>query len=222
MGIKNFQNILEAMRAAGCTPEQILAAIDYQAGLEAERLKEHRAKRAEQKRNERARKAEMSPNVAATDDMSQRHDVCRSDLSPPSSPSNGSPPTPYIGNIDTPLSLTPSSTPSHDNAHVRERFEEFWKLYPRKVGKGKARVAWLKAVRSASPDVIIAAVQAAQFSPDPEFVPHPSTWLNGERWLDEKPAPRLTMADRVAQQALETEREEQERTNQNVLPFWRL
>jgi hypothetical protein len=29
--------------------------------------------------------------------------------------------------------------------------------------------------------------------PDPKFTPHPATWLNGERWLDEelqpKPAP---------------------------------
>jgi hypothetical protein len=195
MSIKNFQNILDAMRAAGCSPEQILAAIDYQAGLEAEKQKEHRAKRAEQKRLERARKADVSPDVAATGDMSQRQHDSRSDLSS----LNGSPPKPYIRNIDTPPSLNPPINNRH-SAH----FEQFWKAYPRKVGKGAAQKAWAMAVRKADPERIVEGVERYPWPEDPSFVPHASTWLNGQRWEDELPG----MKPRKLSQA---ELDEQER-----------
>lgn len=65
-------------------------------------------------------------------------------------------------------------------------FEEFWKAYPRKDAKGTARRAWLKAVRVASPDRIIAG--ALRYNEDVNredaFTAHAATWLNGERWLD--------------------------------------
>lgn len=67
-------------------------------------------------------------------------------------------------------------------------FEKFWNVYPRKVGKGQAMKAWSKATGKASAVLIIAAVEAWRGSKDfpaPEFVPHPATWLNAERWTDE-------------------------------------
>ena len=67
-------------------------------------------------------------------------------------------------------------------------FEKFWNVYPRKVGKGQAMKAWSKATVKASPVLIIASVEAWRGSKDfpaPEFVPHPATWLNAERWTDE-------------------------------------
>jgi hypothetical protein len=66
------------------------------------------------------------------------------------------------------------------------RFEEFWKTYPRKEAKGTARRAWLKAVRVAAPDRIIAGALRYNDDPnrDPAFTAHAATWLNGERWLD--------------------------------------
>jgi len=101
-------------------------------------------------------------------------------------------------------------------------FEAFWKVYPKRVGKGRAQSAWNKAIREASPDVIVEAVRQAQWDANPKFIPHPATWLNDKRWLDEKPPPRLTLADKIALKALETEREEQERKTQNALPFWKI
>lgn len=82
-------------------------------------------------------------------------------------------------------------------------FEEFWQLYPRKVGKGQARKAWLAATLKTKPSVIIAAAKqqsAHLIASGLKYCPHPSTWLNGERWEDEvvitrpagKPAPRET------------------------------
>ncbi|NJP24423.1 hypothetical protein FLW53_09430 [Microbispora sp. SCL1-1] len=69
-------------------------------------------------------------------------------------------------------------------------FVAFWKAYPRKVDKGHARAAWVKAVKRADPQAIVAA--AERFRDNPmrqargiEYTPHPTTWLNGERWNDE-------------------------------------
>lgn len=72
-------------------------------------------------------------------------------------------------------------------------FEEFWTAYPRKVGKGAARKVWAKAVKAAggNPRRIVEA--AATFALDPNreeaYTPHPSTWLNAERWDDAGPLP---------------------------------
>lgn len=71
-------------------------------------------------------------------------------------------------------------------------FDQFWKVYPRKVAKGAARKAWVAAIKKADPDTIITA--AALFSrtvvnTDPKFTAHPATWLNAEQWEDEEPEP---------------------------------
>lgn len=64
-------------------------------------------------------------------------------------------------------------------------FEAFWSAYPRKVGKGQARRAFAAAIRKATISAILDALARAEFSPDPRYQPHPATWLNGERWLDQ-------------------------------------
>ena len=69
------------------------------------------------------------------------------------------------------------------------RFDEFWRIYPRKVGKGQARKAWLSAGRKVADFTIILALNsqlsAGMFEKEVQFIPHPSTWLNGERWSDQ-------------------------------------
>ena len=65
-------------------------------------------------------------------------------------------------------------------------FDAFWLAYPRRVGKEAARKAWAKAVKTAgTPDAIMAGLAQAVFSDDPKFIPHPATWLNAGRWMDE-------------------------------------
>jgi hypothetical protein len=67
-------------------------------------------------------------------------------------------------------------------------FEEFWDAYAHKVGKGDARKAWATATKTADPrEIINAAARYAKsrVGEDPRYTPHASTWLNGERWLDE-------------------------------------
>ena len=76
---------------------------------------------------------------------------------------------------------------------INYEFESFWKIYPRKIGKGLARKAYEKALKKNGVEKInSAAVVFAENSKskDPKFIPHPSTWLNQERWDDVIDAPK--------------------------------
>ena len=70
-----------------------------------------------------------------------------------------------------------------------EAFEKFWSAYPRKAGsKQKAFEAFKKA--GVSLDILLEAIEtqknSAQWSKDNgQFIPHPTTWLNGKRWEDQ-------------------------------------
>ena len=66
-------------------------------------------------------------------------------------------------------------------------FVDFWQAYPRKVGKGAARPAFIKAMRKTSLDVILNALVHTQWPADPQYIPYPATWLNRESWDDEPP-----------------------------------
>lgn len=86
-------------------------------------------------------------------------------------------------------SVEPSLVEPPDTA--TGRFDEFWANYPRKVGKGAARKAWAKAVKEMDPeDLIRATVEFAHWlrreRTEVRFIPHPATWLNQERWADER------------------------------------
>ncbi len=69
-------------------------------------------------------------------------------------------------------------------------FAEFWKAYPKKVGKPNA----LKAFRRIKPDrgyldAMLVAITRQSASTQwqqasGQYIPHPSTWLNDERWKD--------------------------------------
>jgi len=72
-------------------------------------------------------------------------------------------------------------------------FKDFWSWYPRKTGKGAARKAYAKAVKTTKWGIINVAVQNLANDPnlpEAQFIPHPSTWLNEGRWDDEPYAPR--------------------------------
>jgi hypothetical protein len=71
-------------------------------------------------------------------------------------------------------------------------FEEFWKLYPKKEKKQGAKDSWQSKVAKAKvpADLVMTALRAHivvwHRNPEyPKFVPHPTTWLNGQRWNDE-------------------------------------
>ena len=67
-------------------------------------------------------------------------------------------------------------------------FDDLWKIYPKKVGKGTAKKALAKAMTKATADQIqhsLAVFVRAWGNQDKKFMPHLATWLNGERWDDE-------------------------------------
>lgn len=97
------------------------------------------------------------------------------------------------------LNKTPPYPPTGGDA-IANSFEEFWRAFPgeppprgRKTDKPKALEAFRRIVTNthrkrlhASVDELVGgAKRYASTKPDPEFIPMPTTWLNGARWLDE-------------------------------------
>lgn len=109
---------------------------------------------------------------------------------------NNTPQPPSEGDEEVwtdPLKNPPKKEPAKDKkaAVTEERFERFWKVYPRRQGKGDARKAFAKinpseALLGQMLTAVIAASASYQWKKDGgQFIPLPATWLNQERWLDE-------------------------------------
>jgi helix-turn-helix protein len=119
---------------------------------------------------------------------------------------------PTQSNVQKPTqeSLSPSKSPREsslrsDSPRARglasvEGWAEFWSDYPRKVGKGIAFKAYVRAVKAAGGDfneVMDALIEAMdedrRFLGDAQYIPHPSSWLNAGPWHapDWKPKPSI-------------------------------
>ena len=66
-------------------------------------------------------------------------------------------------------------------------FNLFWRVYPRKVGKGTAAKAWVKNGCDDVIDDILKDLRGRTWPQDKQYIPHPTTYLNGWRWMDEEP-----------------------------------
>lgn len=91
-----------------------------------------------------------------------------------------------------PSSLNPDSlNPPNPPKGGLARFDEFWRAYPKRVGKAAARRAWSRKKLDGMADTIIEHLQArvrsdAQWlAEDGKFIPNPATWLNRDGWDDE-------------------------------------
>lgn len=123
-----------------------------------------------------------------------------------------------VSNSDDPgldLGLVRVMVKGKDIAHAQkpgsralDAFEIFYQAYPRKVGKPHAQKAWLSKV---SDDSLLPQVLAAvdlwkktEGWQDPQYIPHPATFLNQERWKDDIPKgggiadQNSEVADRIA------------------------
>lgn len=107
----------------------------------------------------------------------------------------GSGTSPVVVPVQTgPLPSIQASKKEHSPAspsRAMDRFNEFWDAYGHKVSRGPARKAWHTAVKNFDPEQIIQAASAfaawnITAGTDPKFIPHPATWLSGERWADER------------------------------------
>jgi hypothetical protein len=78
-----------------------------------------------------------------------------------------------------------------ENVGSENLFDKFYEAYPRKVGLQAAVKAFAKC--NPTPDLVekmIEAIDAQKQSPQwakdgGQFIPHPATWLNQGRWMDE-------------------------------------
>lgn len=101
-----------------------------------------------------------------------------------------------VQRTSTSTSTSPSSKKESlgQNGHQKPpdplalEFESWWPKCPRKVAKGAARRAYRTARAKASPEQLSAGITryaSAMAGKDPQYIAHPATWLNGERWNDE-------------------------------------
>jgi hypothetical protein len=76
------------------------------------------------------------------------------------------------------------------------KFDDFWSVYPRKVGKRDAERAYGRALKVATSEEIFEG--AKRYAADPnrtaEFTAHPATWLNRGSWADD-PIPSKSPAN---------------------------
>ncbi len=68
-------------------------------------------------------------------------------------------------------------------------FDEFWAVWPKRVQRKAAEKAFAK-IKPAHHQNILSAIEKQKKTDrwrknGGEFIPHASTWLNGERWNDE-------------------------------------
>lgn len=75
---------------------------------------------------------------------------------------------------------------SEDDPH----WQRFWAVFPLKVAKKEARVAWMQA--GPTPELVdrmiaTLAWQAPFWAAQGYGTPYPASWIRGERWSDERP-----------------------------------
>lgn len=71
-------------------------------------------------------------------------------------------------------------------------FDKFWDLYPRKINKKKSKQIFLSLAKKKDFDFekvlseLLKQTKLESWTKDNgQFIPHPTTWLNGEKWNDE-------------------------------------
>lgn len=90
----------------------------------------------------------------------------------------------------TPPSATNLSHNIRDNNKEKikeDRFDQFWNLYGKKVGKEKAKSKWLKLKETEKDAVLLAIPNYLIARPDPTYRKDPERYLSHRVWEDELP-----------------------------------
>jgi hypothetical protein len=148
---------------------------------------ERRARDAERKRNKRAsadnprtirdESAACPPDVSAP--PSRAHVVNTLEVKKDTLPTCPS---------DTPVPMPTKPRRALPEGWPEDGFARWWAVYPRRTAKGDAEKAFATAARRGDvtfADLMAATTRFARDPPEPQFCPHPATWLNGKRYLDE-------------------------------------
>lgn len=179
-----------------------------------------------------ARWAAMRSQESQNTDAMQTHDGHDANAMRTHSERNA---TPLLHYSITPKSKSTIGSPDGDATdRAGDRFDEFWGVYPRLEAKARALKAWKAKRIGARPGLaerIIEDVKDRKARHRPwldGFVPHASTYLNGERWEDPismAPAARAGPLEQrpvgktaSAIMALEQRKREREQAEQNTAP----
>lgn len=65
-------------------------------------------------------------------------------------------------------------------------FDKFWEQYPNKVNKKKASISFNNLTKTQQHSAVND-IETRFKDTDKKYIPHPTTYINGERWEDEKP-----------------------------------
>lgn len=141
---------------------------------------------------------------------------------------------PTTSTSTTTSTYLPASTDATDATSASEKevngFNDWWDTYDHKVGRKKAESAYRSALKKAgvTEDLLIAA--AASYvawvrseGKHPQFTKHPSTWLNGEHWRDERTTPSTSVLPqpRALQAVADIEEPPDGLTPQEYDQWWR-
>ena len=77
-----------------------------------------------------------------------------------------------------------------------QRFDQFWTTFPRKTDKARAKRSFLRLTKTEQ-ELAVSNIQRLYSETPAQFIPHPSTYLNGKRWEDQaiQRTPNFTYAN---------------------------
>lgn len=83
-----------------------------------------------------------------------------------------------------------TNRPKNRPFSINQAFDEFWKVYPRQVGRPKAMLAYKRALKDATSEAILDGARRYRDDPNREdgYTAHPTTWLARAGW-DDPPLP---------------------------------
>lgn len=98
--------------------------------------------------------------------------------------------TNQVRNTDTRVTQTIRNQKDISHSADDPDFTAFWSAYPRKVAKPAALKAWRSAKNRPPLADLLAALDRHKGNEqwqNSQFIPHPATWINGQRWDDQLP-----------------------------------
>lgn len=123
------------------------------------------------------------------------------------------------GQKSTNNEITPIYNNTSNNTHIE--FGKFWELYPKKVEKKKAEAKWNR-LKKTEQDAILTDLPKRKATEQwqkaaGQYVPNPTTYLNGERWNDSivTPASIVNYMEQREAQNLKIKEMEKQRSPMN-------
>ena len=79
---------------------------------------------------------------------------------------------------------TDTDTDTDTDTNNTASFDAFWSLYPKKVDKKKAQIAWKKLSMSKQ-KLATVDIETRYQGVNKQYIPNPTNYIYGERWNDE-------------------------------------